>query len=134
MSETAREVGSPLPEREFQPSRVDLFLYNAALWNAHRIHYDQPYATQVEGYPDLVIDGPLQGDWLTQVVAEWLGDAGELVFFEYANRRAAYVGETLRCGGRVERAEDGELELSLYVKNADDEVITPGSARVHVRS
>ena len=70
--------GDALPERQFKPDTVQLFLYNAALWNAHRIHFDYPYATEVEGYPDLVMAGPLLGDWLTQCVVEWLGDDGKL--------------------------------------------------------
>ena len=36
-----------------------LFRYSALTFNAHRIHYDEPYATGVEGYPDLVVQGPL---------------------------------------------------------------------------
>ena len=38
---------------------VLLFRFSALTFNGHRIHYDQPYATQVEGYPDLVVHGPL---------------------------------------------------------------------------
>ena len=34
------EAGQRLPEREYRPGTVQLFLYNAAIWNAHRIHYD----------------------------------------------------------------------------------------------
>jgi len=127
-------IGTPLPGREHRPDEVDLFLYNAALWNAHRIHYDQAYATGVEGYPGLVVPGPQLGDWLTQVVLEWIGDDGVLVEFEYSNRRAAYAGETLRAGGRVSRidAERSEVGLELEIKNARDEVITPGSAIVRL--
>ena len=56
--------GDTLPVREFCTNNAQLFLYNAAIWNAHRIHYDHPYATDVEGYPGLVNAGPLMGDWL----------------------------------------------------------------------
>ena len=57
--------GDALPERSHCPDNVQLMLYNAALWNAHRIHFDEPYAKDVEGYPGLVIAGPLIGDWIT---------------------------------------------------------------------
>ncbi|HRP71725.1 MAG TPA: MaoC family dehydratase N-terminal domain-containing protein [Xanthomonadaceae bacterium] len=40
------------------PGPVDLFRFSAVTFNAHRIHYDRPYATGVEGYPDLVVHGP----------------------------------------------------------------------------
>ena len=43
------EVGDALPETRHTPDNVQLFFYNAVLWNAHRIHYDLPYATEVEG-------------------------------------------------------------------------------------
>ena len=54
-------VGDQLPQRQHTPSHVQLMLYNAALWNGHRIHFDEPYTTQVEGYPALVIAGPTFG-------------------------------------------------------------------------
>jgi 3-methylfumaryl-CoA hydratase len=124
--------GDLLPEREFEPDNVQLFLYNSALWNAHRIHFDHPYATEVEGYPGLVIAGPLLGDWLTQSVIEWLGDDGRLASIEYSNRKASYIGETLRSGGKVLSSEQdtGTVELEMYIKNEADEVITPGVAVV----
>ncbi len=120
--------GDLLPERDFKPDSVLLFLYNAALWNAHRIHFDYPYATEVEGYPGLVMAGPLLGDWLTQCVIEWLGDDGKLASIEYSNRKASYIGEVLRSGGKVLSAdqETGTVELEMYIKNEADEIITPG--------
>ena len=124
--------GDELPVRHFEVDNVQLFLYNAVLFNAHRIHYDMPYATEVEEYPGLVIAGPLMGDWLTQCVVEWLGDEGRLVSFEYQNRQAAFVGEVLYSGGSVSSVdpESGEARLQLFVKNQRGEVITPGAATV----
>jgi hydroxyacyl-ACP dehydratase HTD2-like protein with hotdog domain len=126
------QVGDELPGRELKPDNVQLFLYNAALWNAHRIHFDEPYATTVEGYPGLVVPGPLLGDWLTQCVEEWLGDAGRLVSIEYTNRLASYVGETLNVAGTVVSvdAETGEVRVEVNVRNAGGEVVTPGTATV----
>jgi 3-methylfumaryl-CoA hydratase len=45
--------------REIHPDAVMLFRYSALTFNGHRIHYDRPYATEVEGYPGLVVHGPL---------------------------------------------------------------------------
>jgi len=45
--------------REIRPDPVLLFRYSALTFNGHRIHYDHPYATRVEGYPGLVVHGPL---------------------------------------------------------------------------
>jgi 3-methylfumaryl-CoA hydratase len=44
-----------------------LFRFSAATANAHRIHYDHPYATGVEGYPDLVVHGPLTAILLAEL-------------------------------------------------------------------
>lgn len=126
------EVGMRLPEQQHCPDNVQLFFYNAALWNAHRIHYDAPYARDEEGYPGLVIAGPLLGDWLGQCVQAWLGDDGTLLTLSYSNRQAAYIGETLTAGGEVTAidADTAKVSLDLHVKNEQGEVITPGSAVV----
>ncbi len=115
---------------------VSLFLYNAVIWNPHRIHFDEAYTTQVEKHPGIVVDGPLQGDWLSQAVTEWLGDDGALLELEYSNRRAAYLGEHLRAGGEVTAIDRslGTVTLSIYIKNGDDVVISPGRAVVRLRA
>lgn len=45
--------------REIRPDPLLLFRYSALTFNGHRIHYDHPYVTRVEGYPGLVVHGPL---------------------------------------------------------------------------
>ncbi len=126
------KAGDLLPEREFNTGNVQLFLYNAVLWNAHRIHFDLPYATEVEGYPGLVNAGPLMGDWLTQCVNDWLGDDGRLKSLQYTNRKASIIGEKLRSGGRVlsTDTQSNSAELEVRIINEVDEVITPGTAIV----
>ena len=132
---TSVTTGTRLPERTHEPSAVSLFLYNAVIWNPHRIHFDAPYTTQVEKHPGIVVDGPLQGDWLSQAVMEWLGNDGELLKFEYSNRRAAYLGEQLRAGGEVIEVDRDTrtVTLKIYIKNADDQVIAPGRAVVRLQ-
>jgi 3-methylfumaryl-CoA hydratase len=55
--------GVPAPAGEWRAELatdpVLLFRFSALTYNGHRIHYDRPYATQAEGYPDLVVHGPL---------------------------------------------------------------------------
>lgn len=46
-------------DRLWTPRAVELFRFSAVTFNAHRIHYDERYATRVEGYPALVVHGPL---------------------------------------------------------------------------
>lgn len=54
--------------REIVPDPVLLFRYSALTFNAHRIHYDRPYATRVEHYPGLVVHGPLIATLLLDLV------------------------------------------------------------------
>ena len=124
------KVGERLPERAYAPDNVQLMLYNAALWNAHRIHFDEPYAREVEGYPGLVIAGPLLGDWLNQCVEEWLGDDGVLTSIEYSNRIATYIGETLVSGGTVSTVDPstGEVVVDVFIRNEAGEIVAPGVA------
>jgi 3-methylfumaryl-CoA hydratase len=57
------ETGEPEPAGEWRlelaTGPVLLFRFSALTYNGHRIHYDKPYAVEAEGYPDLVIHGPL---------------------------------------------------------------------------
>jgi 3-methylfumaryl-CoA hydratase len=46
-------------ERRIVPDDVLLFRYSALTFNGHRIHYDRKYVTEVEGYPGLIVHGPL---------------------------------------------------------------------------
>ncbi|MBV4456118.1 MULTISPECIES: hotdog family protein [Pseudomonas] len=124
------EVGQALPERQYTPDTVHLFLYNAAIWNAHRIHYDLAYAQQNEGHPALLVDGPLQGDWLTQLLYDWMQGADELLAFEYSNRRAAYVGDVLTAKGEILTVEGDCITLALQVVNQQGQATTVGRATV----
>jgi 3-methylfumaryl-CoA hydratase len=67
----AKPVPAPHGEtwrREIHPDPVLLFRYSAVTFNSHRIHYDQPYATRVEGYPGLVVHGPLTATLLVDLL------------------------------------------------------------------
>jgi len=54
--------------RPLTPDAVMLFRYSALTFNGHRIHYDHPYVTQVEGYPGLIVHGPLQATLMLDLV------------------------------------------------------------------
>ena len=121
-------VGDVIPKRHFTTTNISLFLYNAAVWNAHRIHYDERYTIEVENHPGIIVDGPLQGDWLTQVAIDWIGQRGVIKEFEYSNRLASVVGEILTGGGEVVSVRENLVSLKLYLKNSAGQIITPGSA------
>lgn len=81
----APAAGQPAPEgavwtREITPTPAWLFRYSALTFNAHRIHYDRPYATQAEGYPGLVVHGPLIATLLVDLVQRQQPDATVAAF------------------------------------------------------
>ncbi len=127
-------VGDELPQREHIVGNVQLMLYNAALWNGHRIHFDEPYAKDVEGYPGLVVAGPLIGDWLNQCVEEWLGDRGTLTSIEYSNRAACYVGDKITVGGKITALEGNVATIEVFALNEQGDVLAPGVATAKVGS
>jgi 3-methylfumaryl-CoA hydratase len=55
-------------QREIVPDDVLLFRYSALTFNGHRIHYDRRYVTEVEGYPGLIVHGPLIATLLMDLV------------------------------------------------------------------
>ena len=57
-------------QRRVTPDPMLLFRFSALTFNSHRIHYDQPYATGVEGYPGLVVHGPLQAMLLLELARQ----------------------------------------------------------------
>ncbi len=90
--------------REVKPDPVLLFRYSALTFNGHRIHYDLPYATGVEGYPGLVVQGPLTASLLLDLCARELGPDA-LASFAFRARTPAFAGDALHLVGRRESNE-----------------------------
>lgn len=85
-----------------------LFRFSALTYNAHRIHYDRAYATEVEGYPGLVVHGPLQAIALAELCRRHVGDR-QVVSFVFRARRPAFDGTPLQLRGRLN--DDDHVEL-----------------------
>jgi len=86
------------------PDPTLLFRFSALTYNAHRIHYDRTYATTAEGYPGLVVHGPLQAVALAEICRRFLPDQ-RLTSFRFRALRPAFDGHPVRFCGRV--AADG---------------------------
>lgn len=93
------------------PSEALLFRYSALTFNAHRIHYDLPYATGQEGYRGLVVHGPLTATLLLDLAQAELGD-GALRSFSFRGLSPAICGEAMHLVMRD--AGDGALELGAF--------------------
>ncbi|THD84699.1 protein dehydratase [Aliigemmobacter aestuarii] len=89
----------PAPEaphrRRITPSATLLFRYSAMTFNGHRIHYDKPYATDVEGYPGLVVHGPMQATLLCQFAADLRGAMPER--FDYRSLSPLFDDADMLC-------------------------------------
>ncbi|MFL1461251.1 MaoC family dehydratase N-terminal domain-containing protein [Roseococcus sp. DSY-14] len=91
----------PALERVEHPDALMLFRYSALTGNGHRIHYDLPYVTQEEGYPGLVVHGPLQGTFMAAAVLA-AAPGRRLARFAFRGARPAFAGHPLRVLARVE--------------------------------
>ena len=125
---------SPPPgEAEFNPQGSDahhvltpdprlLFRYSALTFNTHRIHYDAPYASEVERYRGLVVHGPLIASLLLQLAARELGE-NALRSFAFRGLSPAIAGEPLHLVMR--KGEEG-YDLAAFAD--DGRQITQASA------
>ena len=96
-------------ERVLTPDEVLLFRYSALTFNGHRIHYDRPYVTGVEGYPGLVVHGPLQATLLLDLLRREQPDA-TVARFDFRAVRPAFDGHPLAICGQP-TGEDGRVHL-----------------------
>ncbi|MFP6559040.1 MaoC family dehydratase N-terminal domain-containing protein [Paraburkholderia sp. B3] len=101
--------------RTIETDPVLLFRYSALTFNGHRIHYDQPYATREEGYPGLVVHGPLIATLLLDLAVTELGGAVP-AHFSFRAVRPTFVGQAFSVCGR--RDEDGRT-VELWAKDRE---------------
>ena len=81
------------------PNAALLFRFSAVTFNTHRIHFDYPYATEVEGYPDLVVHGPLTAMLLAASAARHIGRP--LVSFTFRASSPLFVAQPVRIAGTI---------------------------------
>jgi hydroxyacyl-ACP dehydratase HTD2-like protein with hotdog domain len=122
-------VADELASMTKNASRTQLFLFSAATNNPHRIHYDRDYAA-IEGHPDVLVHGPLQGAWLCQYVTDWAGPAGHVLKLSWQNRGRAFPERDLTFRGRVTGVEGDEVSLEVWEEDNDGVVLMPGTAQL----
>jgi hydroxyacyl-ACP dehydratase HTD2-like protein with hotdog domain len=130
-------VGDMVTELLKQPTALHIFRYSAITWNAHRIHYEKDYAAK-EGHPDVLVQAPLHGAYLSQMVSDWIGPQGRIHQIGWANRGRAIPGDTLTCSGKVisKRIENGIglVELEIIEKNQHGDICAVGQSLVSLPS
>ena len=92
-------------QREIVPDDVLLFRYSALTFNGHRIHYDRRYVTEVEGYPGLMVHGPLIATLLVDLVRRH-APAAFIQRFSFKAVRPTFDLHPFRLNGQP--SEDGK--------------------------
>jgi len=100
-------------ERKWIPDDVLLFRYSALTFNGHRIHYDRRYVTEVEGYPGLIVHGPMVATLLLDLLRHQLPDA-QVARYEFRAVRPVFdINPFYVCG---EPQPDGKT-IKLWAKD-----------------
>jgi 3-methylfumaryl-CoA hydratase len=94
------------------PSDPLLFRYSALTFNGHRIHYDRKYVTEVEGYPGLIVHGPLMATLLAGLGKKVNPDAS-IASFEFRALKPVFDLHPFEiCAGEL-----ADNTLSLWVSD-----------------
>ena len=125
----AKKEPQPAPadaawETTVTPDPVLLFRYSALTFNGHRIHYDRDYCLKEEGYPGLVVHGPLQGTLLMRLAVEKMGGR-DLKEFHFRNFSPIFDTASFTLAGRPEGA-DG---CTVWVRGPNGELAVEATAR-----
>lgn len=112
-------------ERTIVPDPVLLFRYSALTFNGHRIHYDRSYVTGVEGYPGLIVHGPLIATLLLDLLRRNL-PAAEVRSFSFRAVRPLFDIAPFAVCGRPEA--DGRV--ALWARDDTGALAMEGSAQI----
>jgi len=95
-------------QRTIVPDEVLLFRYSALTFNGHRIHYDRRYVTEVEGYPGLIVHGPLLATLLLDLLRRNAPGA-DVATFRFRAVRPTFDLHPFQVNG--ETSDDGTVRL-----------------------
>lgn len=125
----------PIPELVVTPTRMQLFMFSAATWNRHHIHYSRDGA-MAEGLPDVVVHRALLGNFLARMLTDWLGEAGQIRGLSWKVQHSALPDHPLRCQGEVTALSNaGTLRLAtcaLRILNPGGQAVATGGAGIEV--
>jgi 3-methylfumaryl-CoA hydratase len=111
---------------EHRPDAPLLFRYSALTFNSHRIHYDHPYVTQVEGYANLVVHGPLIATLLLEA-AQQHNPARRVTGYAFRAVRPLTCGRLLRLHGHAAQT-DGQV--ALWAEDEQGALLMQANARL----
>jgi len=110
--------------REIHPDPLLLFRYSAVTFNGHRIHYDHPYTTQVEGYPGLIVHGPLIATLLVDLLRRNKPEAALRTYTFRAQRPLFDTASFHVCG----LPDEARRAVRLWTRDAEGAVTMDATA------
>ena len=113
-------------QREIWPDPALLFRYSALTFNAHRIHYDRPYALNVEGYPGLVVHAPLIATLLLNLLRRHFPDA-RIRRFSFRAVKPTFDLTAFKIAGA--RGKDGD-SVQLWAEHPDGALAMDATAEL----
>ncbi len=113
-------------ERRVVPDDVLLFRYSALTFNGHRIHYDRQYVTGVEGYPGLIVHGPLIATLLLDLLRRQLPDARVKTFQFRAVKPLFDIAPFVVCGRQAD-----DKTVKLWARNEDGHLAMDATATLY---
>ena len=111
-------------QREIVPDDVLLFRYSALTFNGHRIHYDRKYVTEVEGYPGLIVHGPLIATLLLDLLRRSLPGA-QVATFDFRAVRPTFDLHPFSVHGKP--SADGKT-VELWAQDHEGWLTMQGTA------
>jgi 3-methylfumaryl-CoA hydratase len=130
MRSTSLTPGTELATRSHTFTTVDLFLFSAAGWHPHRVHYDQDYSRDVEKHADLLVHGPLQAVHMFENLTAQLPADSTLLSVEYRHQATLLVGVDSVCGGSVRSVDGDTAIIDVWIRAVDGEKPTTLGAGV----
>jgi len=110
--------------REVTPDIAMLFRYSALIFNAHRIHYDLPFAVEEEGYPGLVVHGPLIATLLADLLRRERPDAAP-ARLRFRAMKPMFEGRPMTLAGR--ESDDGFM---LWAADGDGDLCAEAAVTI----
>lgn len=106
------KIGDRLPEISKGPmSPAHIMRWSSSIENWHRIHYDQLFATEHEGLPNILVNGSWKQHVLCQLLKDWVGPSGGWVWkIQFQYRDLDIKRDTVTAFGEVVEKQDGDSE------------------------
>ncbi len=135
--DTAR-IGFNIPGFSKEMTCLGNVIYQAATWDFARHHYDYKFAESL-GLPGPFPDGAVYAAYVAKMLADWVGDVGELEKLSFRFKTMTFIGDTVTVGGTVtnkyERDGKKYVECTCSVENQKGQkVLDPAIALIRLEA